>query len=115
MAYNSSSEANIVRQELYDASLEKSLDDWLVGRPLFDDKTGVFPDGDTLEITKTGDRAVSDYSEDTAITFDNMQTSRVNLSITEYKQDAWYIPDKLKQDSHQAEAFWAENVRKSTN
>ena len=113
MAYNSSNEANIVRQELYDASLEKSLDDWLVGRPLFDDKTGVFPDGDTLEITKTGDRAVSDYSEDTAITFDNMQTSRVNLSITEYKQDAWYITDKLKQDGHQADAFWAENVRKS--
>jgi len=113
MAYNSSNEANIVRQELYDASLEKSLDDWLVGRPLFDDKTGVFPDGDTLEITKTGDRAVSDYEEDTAITFDNMQTSRVNLSITEYKQDAWYISDKLKQDGHQAEAFWAENVRKS--
>lgn len=113
MAYNSSNEANIVRQELYDASLEKSLDDWLVGRPLFDDKTGVFPDGDTLEITKTGDRAVSDYTEDTAITFDNMQTSRVNLSISEYKQDAWYITDKLKQDGHQAEAFWAENVRKS--
>jgi len=113
MAYNSSNEANIVRQELYDASLEKSLDDWLVGRPLFDDKTGVFPDGDTLEITKTGDRAVSDYEEDTAITFDNMQTSRVNLSITEYKQDAWYISDKLKQDGHQADAFWAENVRKS--
>ena len=113
MAYNSSNEANIVRQELYDASLEKTLDDWQIGRPLYDDKTSIFPDGDTLEITKTGDRAVSDYSEDTAITFDNMQTSRVNLSITEYKQDAWYITDKLKQDGHQAEAFWAENVRKS--
>ena len=113
MAYNSSNEANIVRQELYDASLEKTLDDWQIGRPLYDDKTSVFPDGDTLEITKTGDRAVSDYSEDTAITFDNMQTSRVDLSITEYKQDAWYITDKLKQQGHQAEAFWAENVRKS--
>lgn len=113
MAYNSSNEANIVRQELYDTTLEKSLDDWLVGRPLYDDKTSVFPDGDTLEITKTGDRAVSDYTEDTAITFANMQTSRVQLTVTDYKQDAWYITDKLKQDGHQAEAFWAENVRKS--
>lgn len=113
MAYNSSTEANIVREELYDARLEKSLDDWLTGRPLFDDKTGVFPDGDTLNITKTGDRAVSDYSEDTAIAFDNMQTSRVTLAVTDYKQDAWYITDKLKDDGHQAEAFWAENVRKS--
>lgn len=91
MAYNSSNEANIVRQELYDASLEKALDDWLVGRPLFDDKTSVFPDGDTLNITKTGDRAVTDYSEDTAVNFSNMQTSRVDLTVTDYKQDAWYI------------------------
>ena len=113
MAYNSSNEANIVRQELYDATLEKSLDDWLVGRPLFDDKTSVFPDGDTLNITKTGDRAVSDYAEDTAINFDNMQTSRIDLSVTDYKQDGWYITDKLKQDGFQAESFWAENVRKS--
>ena len=113
MAYNSSNEANIVRQELYDTSLIKSLDDWLVGMPLFDDKTSIFGDGDTLNLTKTGDRATSDYSEDSAITFDNMQTSRVALSSTEYKQDAWYITDKLKQDGHQADSFWAENVRKS--
>lgn len=113
MAYNSSNEANIVRQELYDATLEKSLDDWLVGRPLFDDKTAEFPDGDTLKITKTGDRAVSDYEEGSAITFDNMETSRVDLTVTDYKQDGWFITDKLKQDGHQAEAFWAENVRKS--
>lgn len=113
MAYNSSNEANIVRQELYDATLEKSLDDWLVGKPLFDDKTSVFPEGDTLNITKTGDRAVSDYTEDSAVTFDNMQTSRVTLAVTDYKQDGWYITDKLKQDGYQAESFWAENVRKS--
>lgn len=114
MAYNSSNEANIIRQELYDATLEKSLDDWLVGRPLFDDKSSEFPDGDTLKITKTGDRAVSDYEEDSAINFDNMQTSRVDLTVTDYKQDGWYITDKLKQDGHQAEAFWSENVRKSS-
>jgi hypothetical protein len=113
MAYNSSNEANVVRQTLYDATLEKSLDDWLVGRPLFDDKTGVFGDGDTLQVTKTGDRAVSDYTEDSAISFDNMQTSRVALTVTDYKQDGWYITDQLKQDGHQAESFWAENVRKS--
>jgi hypothetical protein len=113
MSYDTSNQANIVRQELYDATLERALDDWLVGRPLFDDKTGVFPDGDTLNITKTGDRAVSDYTEDTAVDFDNMETSRVDLSVTEYKQDAFYITDKLMQDGWQAEEFWSENVRKS--
>ena len=113
MAYTTSNEANIVRQTLYDATMEKQLDDWLVGRPLFDDKTGVFGDGDDLNITFTADRDVDNYTENTQIAFDNMATSRVNLAVTAYEQDAWYITDKLKQDGWQAESFWAENVRKS--
>ena len=114
MSYVSSQNPNIIRQEVYDAALAKSLDDWLVGRPLFDDKTGIFGDGDTLKITKTGDRALSNYSEDTGVDFSKMATSRVELAVTDYKQDGWYMTDKQKQDGHQAMAFFAENVRKST-
>jgi len=113
MAYLASQQANLIRQEVYDAALSKSLDDWLVGRPLFNDKTGIFGDGDTLNITKTGDRAVSDYTEDTGVDFSKMATSRIELAVTDYKQDGWYMTDKMKQDSHQAMAFWEENVRKS--
>jgi len=113
MAYNSSNEANIVRQEVYDGSLNKSLDDWLLGTPYFNDRSSGFMDGDTLNITKTGDRATSDYEEGEVISFDNMATSRIDLVINKYKQDAWFMNDKLKQDGWQADAFWAENVRKS--
>ncbi len=114
MSYVSSQNPNIIRQEIYDAALVKSLDDWLVGRPLFDDKTGIFGDGDTLKITKTGDRALSNYSEDAGVDFSKMATSRVELAVTDYKQDGWYMTDKQKQDGHQAMAFFAENVRKSS-
>jgi hypothetical protein len=113
MSYVSTQNPNIIRQEVYGDNLIKSLDDWLVGRPLFDDKTGIFGDGDTLKITKTGDRALSNYTEDTGVDFSRMATSRVELSVTDYKQDGFYITDKQKQDSHQAMAFFAENVRKS--
>jgi hypothetical protein len=114
MSYVSTQNANLIRQEVYQDNLVKSLDDWLVGRPLFDDKTGIFGDGDTLKITKTGDRALSNYTEDTGVDFSRMATSRVELAVTDYKQDGFYITDKQKQDSHQAMAFFAENVRKSS-
>ncbi len=113
MSYKYSDVPNLVRQELYDAELIKANDDWLIGRPLFDDVSSIFGDGDTLQRTKTGQRAMSDYADDTAVDFSKMQTSRVDLSLTDYKQDAFYVTDKMKRDSHQAESFFAENVRQS--
>ena len=104
---------NLVRQELYQGSLEKKFDDWLIGRPLFDDKTGIFPDGDSLDVTLTGDRDVAAYTENTQITFDGMTTSRANLTVTNYEQDGFFVTDRMKQDAHQAEAFYQENVHKS--
>ena len=113
MSYKYSDVPNLVRQELYDAELIKANDDWLIGRPLFDDVSSIFPDGDTLQRTKTGQRAMSDYADDTAVDFSKMQTSRVDLSLTDYKQDAFYVTDQMKRNSHQAEGFFAENVRQS--
>ena len=104
---------NLVRQELYQVSLEKQFDDWLVGRPLFDDKTGIFPDGDTLNVTLTADRDVTDYTENTQIAYDGMTTSRKDLTVTAYKQDGFFVTDRMKQDAHQSEAFYQENVHKS--
>ena len=100
---------NLVRQELYQVSLEKQFDDWLVGRPLFDDKTGIFPDGDTLNVTLTADRDVTDYTENTQIAYDGMTTSRKDLTVTAYKQDGFFVTDRMKQDAHQSEAFYQEN------
>ena len=113
MSYKYSDVPNLVRQELYDAELLKANDDWLIGKPMFDDVSAIFGDGDTLQRTKTGQRAMSDYEDDAAIDFSKMQTSRVDLSLTDYKQDAFYVTDKMKRDSHQAESFFAENVRQS--
>ena len=104
---------NLVRQELYQGSLEKQFDDWLIGRPLFDDKTGIFPDGDSLDVTLTADRDVSDYTENTQISYDGMTTSRKSLTVTAYKQDGFFVTDRMKQDAHQSEAFFQENVHKS--
>lgn len=113
MSFTYASVPNLVRQELYDQSLTTALDAWTLGRPLFDDKTSIFPDGDQLDVTLTGNRDLENYVEDTQITFDGMTTSRAPLTVSAYKSDAFYVTDKMKQDSHQSEAFYAENVRKS--
>ena len=59
------------------------------------------------------DRTVYDYTENDQIVFDGMNTTRSPLTVTSYKADGFYITDKAKQDAHQAEAFFQENVHKS--
>ena len=113
MSFTYASVPNLVRQELYQGSLEKKFDEWLIGRPLFDDKTGIFPDGDNLDVTLTSDRDVTDYTENTQITYDGMTSSRAQLTVTAYKQDGFFVTDRMKQDAHQSEAWYQENVHKS--
>ena len=112
-AYKYSDVTNEIRQTLYQGSLEKQFDNWLVGRPLFDDKTGIFPDGDTLQVTLTQDRTTYDYTENAQVVYDGMATTRAPLTVGAYKADAFYITDKAKQDAWQSEAFFQENVHKS--
>lgn len=104
---------DIVDQQIYADSLLKEFDAWLVGKPLFNDRSSEFAHGDDYQITLTADRDLQAYTENSDVTFDGMDTSTANFSITEYPQDAFYVTDKLKQDSNKATAFWAENVRKS--
>ena len=73
----------------------------------------MFPDGDTLNVNQIGDTALQDYTEDSVVDYSAIDTSRITLSVTEYKSDAFAMSDKLKQDSYQAARVFAERIRKS--
>ena len=80
---------------------------------MFDDKTGIFPDGDNLNVTLTADRTLGNYAENDQILYTGMNTTQETLSVTAYKQDGFFVTDRMKQDAHQSEAFFQENVHKS--
>jgi hypothetical protein len=105
--------ADIINQQIYADRLLAEFDAWLVGRPLFANVTDEFAEGDDYQLVTTADRTLASYTEDAAISFSGMDTSTSHFSITEYPLDAFYITDKLKQDSRKAMKFWDTNVRKS--
>lgn len=60
----------------------------------------MFPDGDTLNIPSLGQAEISDYEEGQAVRYTAMDTGNFTFTITEYKQSATYITNKMKQDSY---------------
>lgn len=110
---NTTDNTNLVRQELYSQQLLKALDDWTLGRMLYNDRSSEFSDGDELKVTLTGQRALENYIENSAIDFSNMDTQRISLFIDKYYQDGFSVTEKFMQDSWQYQQFWEENVRQS--
>lgn len=104
---------NVTRQVIYTTELQQRLQDWLVGMPLFNDRTSEFGDGDEAIIDQVGQRAVRDYMENSPIDFANIDTDRIRLAVTEYVQDGFAITDKAKQDAWKADQLWAANVNES--
>lgn len=112
--FTTANSANVIRQELYTTELQGRFEDWLLGMPLFNDRTAEFGDGDEAFIDQVGQRTLSDYVENSPIDFSNIDLSRISLRVTDYKQDAFAITDKDKQDSWKADMLWAKNVEEST-
>jgi len=73
-----------------------------------------FPAGTTLNIKVVGAATIRDQEEDQPIQYDPIDTSTVNLSITDYVGDGWYINDVLRQDGAQIEALHAARGKEST-
>lgn len=102
-----------IQQELYSDIVQERLSRWLIRRPLFNDRTSEFPDGDELLIPQIGQRIVRDYVQNSEIDFSGVDMSRIQLNVTEYVQDGWYMTDQMKQDSYIADSIWAKQVADS--
>lgn len=110
---NLSTMTNAIRQQIYDKALQTAYQEVLHGTSIFKDMTSRFPDGDTFNVTQIGQVAVMDYTDDTNNLYQDIDLSRITLSITDYKHDGFYFTDAIKQDSHQAGPVYAERVAQS--
>lgn len=89
--------SHLIRSELWSTQLKDVLEDDLMARPYVRWLTE-FPDGNTFTIPSIGEMNIRDYVEDTAITYDALDTGEFQFSISEYLSAATYITDKNKQD-----------------
>jgi hypothetical protein len=73
-----------------------------------------FAEGEVLDIKTVGSVVLQDVEEDTPIEYNPMETSSIQMRITDYKGDAWYITDKMRQDGSQIEQLLAMRAVEST-
>jgi hypothetical protein len=95
---------HLIRSNLWSGRLKEKFQEELSAQKYVDWLTE-FPDGDTWNIPSIGDPEVLNYEEGQAIRYTAMDTGNFTFSITEYKQSATFITEKMKQDS-----FWANQI-----
>jgi hypothetical protein len=92
-----SNSAVLTRSEIWSTQLKEVLQDQLEAQGWVN-WLSEFPDGDQFTIPSIGESTVRDYSEDTDVTFDALDTGEFTFSISEYLSSGHYITEKARQD-----------------
>ena len=102
-----------IEAEQYSSFILTNLHDGLMPSMWYRD-VGDFGSGETLNIKTIGSATIQEVDEDTAINYSPIETGEVQLTITDYVGDAWYVTDKLRQDGAQIESLMAARSQEST-
>ena len=113
MGHNTSNSVAFIEQEIYSDFILRALPDGLLPDTMSRD-VGDFGSGTTLNIPVVGTATLQDVSEEQPMTYNAIDTGRVNLTITEYVGDAWSISDILRQDGTNIEALHQARAMEST-
>lgn len=89
---------HLIRSAIWSADIKQVLEEELFAQQYVRMITD-FPDGDTINIPSIGAMESNDYSEDTPVQYNRMDTGNFTFSIDQYKSSATYITEKMKQDS----------------
>lgn len=98
MASTTTSQGNIIRDDVWSREIQEELQEELFGQMIVDFITD-FPDGDEVHIPTFSSLAARNYTENSDIIFDDMATGEFTLQIDKYYQLGVAITDKLKQDT----------------
>lgn len=99
MSITTQTNTDFIRQEVYSDFVLRTLHEKLLPEAYYRN-VGDFGDGDTLNIPTLGTVTVQEVTEDEDVTFNPIESGRVQLTMTDYKGDAWYVTEKMKQDSY---------------
>lgn len=101
MSMTTSNSSVLIRSELWSSQIKDVLLDELMAQK-YVNWLSEFPDGTTFTIPSIGQSQVHDYTEDTAVTYDALDTGEFQFSINNYKQAGHYITEKNRQDAYYA-------------
>jgi len=113
MSQNTANSTAFIEAEQYSKFILENLPDQLLPEAFARDVSD-FASGTTLNIKSVGSATLQDLEEDTAPTFNAIDTSTVTLTITDWKGDAWFVSDKLREDGAQIEQLSAMRAMEAT-
>lgn len=73
-----------------------------------------FGSGDTLYIKTIGTVTLQEAAEDAPLIYNPIDTGTISMTITEYKGDAWFVTDDLREDGAQIDSLLAARAAEST-
>lgn len=97
MSHTTANTAQLRRSEVWSAQLKDVLEDELSGTGYVNWLTE-FPDGDQFTMPSIGEATVRDYTENTPVVYDALDTGEFTFTINKYKSSATYITKKALQD-----------------
>lgn len=97
MSMNTGNSTLLTRSEIWSTQLKEVLQDNLEAQGWVN-WLSEFPDGDQFTIPSIGESTVRDYTEDTDVIYDALDTGEFTFAITEYLSSAHYITEKARQD-----------------
>lgn len=102
-----------IEAQQYSQFILHNLHDGLLGEAFYRNVTD-FGHGTTLNIKTVGSVTIQDAAEDVPLIYNPIESGSVQLTITEYKGDAWYVTDDLREDGSQIDALMAARAQEST-
>lgn len=102
-----------IESEQYSQFILMNLHDGLLPGSFYRDVSD-FGSGSTLNIKTVGTVTLQEAAEDTPLNYNPIETGTITFNITEYKGDAWYVTDDLREDGAQVERLMAERASEGT-
>ncbi len=102
-----------IEAEQYSEFILLNLHDGLLGESFYRNVAD-FGSGDTLHIKTIGTVTIQEAAEDTPLVYNPIETGEITFRITEYKGDAWYVTDDLREDGTNIDRLMSERSSEST-
>lgn len=95
---------SFIEAEQYSQFLLMNLHDGLLPTNLYRNVSD-FGTGNILHIKTVGEVTLQEITEDEDFTYNPIESGEVQLTISNYPGDAWYVTDEMRQDGSQIEAL----------
>jgi hypothetical protein len=102
-----------IEAEQYSDFILRNLHDGLLPTNFYRNVSD-FGEGTTLNIKTIGSTTIQEITENEDLTYNPIDTGTVQLQITDYVGDAWFISDVLRQDGSQIESLHAARAQEAT-